>query len=227
MHVEDQVDGLVVVNQPAQHQPRQEGLARAGLAEDAVGALGKADHVEADLRVHVEWVADAEVAALGVALAAEYLGHVFGHGLLDLGEVARNGLDRTRAFFGCRVLGHHQHGPQRDDVVRAGAGEHLAQQRIFLARRMQENLLVVGVEAHVGDHGEKVVFVALNDHELAGLHVLDILLGVQLHLHPLDQRAFGNHSDLLAATGRGWHSVARVFCHRQLTTRRIIELSRS
>ena len=74
---------------------------------------------------------------------------------------------------------------------------------------------------------KKVVFVALDDHELAGLHVLDILLGVQFHLQPLDQRTFGNDPDLLSATGRGWHSIARVFCHRQLTTRRIIELSRS
>ena len=64
--------------------------------------------------------------------------------------------------------------------------EHLAQERVFLARRMQENFLVVGVEAHVGDHGEEVVFIAFDDHEFAGLHVLDILLGVQLHLQPLD-----------------------------------------
>ena len=71
VHVEDEVDGAVVMDESTQGQPRQERLARTGLAEDTVGTLGKTHHVDADFRVHVEGGADAEVLALGVPLFAE------------------------------------------------------------------------------------------------------------------------------------------------------------
>src|SRR5439155_25260247 len=68
VHVEDQVDGDVLLHDPAQQQTGQEGLAGPGLAEDPARALDEALEVDADARGHVEWLADVEV---GLVLGAE------------------------------------------------------------------------------------------------------------------------------------------------------------
>ena len=62
MHVEDEVRGNAPLEDAREQDARQEALAGAALAEDAVGALDELPEVEADARVlHVERAADVDV----------------------------------------------------------------------------------------------------------------------------------------------------------------------
>src|SRR5439155_17349651 len=78
VHVEDEVRGHPAADHTAEDEAREEALARARLAEDAVAALHEAAQVQADRYVHVEWRAQLEaILALGAkdALEVALVGH--------------------------------------------------------------------------------------------------------------------------------------------------------
>ena len=54
VHVKNEIDGLLVLDQAAQYQAREKGFARAGLAKNAIAALDKPVEIDAHRRVHVQ-----------------------------------------------------------------------------------------------------------------------------------------------------------------------------
>ena len=200
VHVENEVDGAVFMDQARQHQARQERLAGTRLAENPVAALDEALQVDADRRVHVQGLADVKIAR--VALVPEDAVDVLLLGLADYGEVNGNSFDEvrfTRLVVGNVVLLRHQEGPQADGAVGRGAVQHLAHEVLRLVRRVGQHLRVGGVEANVGDHAKEAAFLALDDHEPAGANVLHGVPLVQLHFQTVDEGAVDDHADAPSA----------------------------
>ena len=109
MHVEDEVDGAVLVNQARQHEAGQEGFPGARLAENPVAALDKALQVDTDRGIHVEGLPNMKIA--GIPFVPEDAVDVLFLGLADGREVNGDGLYQvrfTRSFTVQVVLLHHQ-----------------------------------------------------------------------------------------------------------------------
>ena len=94
VHVENKIDRFVLMNQAAQHEPRQEGFARAGFAENAVAALHKAVKIQADRRVHVERRAEIEKFVVRAAFAAENPADILFLRVEHIRKMGGNGFDR-------------------------------------------------------------------------------------------------------------------------------------
>ena len=175
MHVEDQVDRHPLLDHAGQQQPREEGLARARLAEDAARPLDQPLQVQGDLdALHVQRRADVEVvrrlsADLPHALLAEDLVDLGLAGGGDRREVLRHGLDRLRLVLA--ILQDEQ----RAEVHRAEGGRALVdrgQERVGHVRRLLGDQRVGAVQRHVGDHAEEARPPPPRHHVAAHGHVL-------------------------------------------------------
>src|SRR5262249_5653198 len=80
VHVKDQVDCPVLVNQSRQYQARQKGFTSTRLAKDPVPAFNKAFQIDTDRGLHIEGTTNMEIAC-AVLFAAEDTVHVFLLGL--------------------------------------------------------------------------------------------------------------------------------------------------
>ena len=187
VHVKNEIDGLLVLDQAAQYQAREKGFARAGLAKNAIAALDKPVEIDAHRRVHVQRRAHVEKPVV-LFLTAKYARHIFLVGLHDFGKMTRNGFDRARLIHDFLALFEHEHGPQRDRDVRARPIEHAVQQLVPVAGRVEQNVGIGGIEGQIRDHREELVFIPLDHHELAGFDVLNAAVGVEFHLDALGQR---------------------------------------
>ena len=202
MHIENQIDGAVALENADQEQPRQERLACPGLAEDAVAALHKRLDVQAQLGLHVQRAADPEVAFV---LCAEYQGYVLlrcgGH----RGEVGRDGLRRHRAFD---VL--DEHGLDLDDAVGSCARYHAGYVGVGDVGRHGHEGLIGGAQGDIGDYAEEARPVALQCHEGADLHVLDRGSFIEPDLDAVGERPGHDHAKPLGGSEDIWFSHGQV-----------------
>ncbi len=83
-----------MLDQSGQQHPGQEGLARAGRAEDARRTLDQLIQVHADRVTLLEGVSQAEECAFLIPFLAEDFSDVAGLRQADLGMVRGDGLDR-------------------------------------------------------------------------------------------------------------------------------------
>ncbi len=93
VHVEDEIDGRLRLYDAREDDASQEALARARLAEDAVGALHQAVELDADGNVHGQRCAQGEIPP---ALLAKDAAKVHSIGLAQLGEVHGYSAHRLR-----------------------------------------------------------------------------------------------------------------------------------
>ncbi len=182
VHIQHQDGGLVVVHQPGQDEARQEGLARAGGAEDARRALDELIQVDADRVSLLAGGADDEVALLpGVP---EDAGDVLGAGQAHGGVVRGHGLDRdgggvfgvgrAPSGVGGRKLIRADVLHQRGEDLQVGVEGLPVEQVGEVGRQAGAGLLVReagvgGPELEVGDEAIEAVAAGLDHHEAAFL----------------------------------------------------------
>ena len=77
------------------------------------------------------------------------------------------------------------------------------QQLVALARWIKQNFGIGRIQTQVGDHGEKLIFIPLNNHKFAGLDVFHAAVGVELHLNALGQRPLRDNTDFAAILNIG------------------------
>jgi len=199
VHVEDQVRGDLVLDDPRQQDARQEAFASAAFAEHAHRALDQPPQVEVDLRLfQFQRRADVEVRRV---FAPEDVVHVLGGRDLDRHEVAGDGLHRAWLAL---VLVDGQHRRNVDRPEGRCARVDFAQERVRQVRRIAADGGVGRVERNVGDHAEKALATAAHDDVTPHGEVLDHRLAVELDIQPSAQRSPDHHAEALS----GHHQAA-------------------
>ncbi|MBA7566870.1 hypothetical protein ES708_08569 [subsurface metagenome] len=185
MHIEDQVDRLALLQHADEQDARKKGLARAALAEDAVGALDELLQVEAELGLHVQRVADEK--SLGVLGAEDQL-HVPLRSQVDHGEVAGHGLDGLGSFEqAVGIAADDQGGGNVKRAEGAGARQDLGDKGVGDVGWGEGKPLVGHSQADLAYHAEEAPFCPLDGDEAPHRHILDGSRAIQLDLDSFTQ----------------------------------------
>ena len=200
VHVENQADGHLMLHQAGQQRAGEESLAGAGLAEDAGRPLDESVQVEGDVNaVHLQRVADVEVPLL--PLPPEDEPDLLRAGLVDGGEVGRDGLDRSRLLL---PLVQHQHGRDVNPSEDGGALVDAGQEGVGGVRGRFFDERVQTVQFHIGDDGEEAA-AALSAHDDVTAHrqPLDDRPAVEFDVQPFGEAPADDEPQSLGRGGRG------------------------
>src|SRR5690606_12877190 len=207
VHVEDQIGGDLVLDDPRQQNPRQEALAGPTFAEDAHRPLDQPSQVEVNLRFF-EFQRRADVEMRRV-LAPEHVVHIVGGCDLDRHEMAGDGLHR--AWFALFLV-NGEHRRDMDRPESRCARVNLAQKWVREIRRVAADGGVSGVKRDVGDHAEETLVAAAHNDVTPHGQVFDYRLAGKLDIEPPAQRAADHHAEALPGhhqTSAGWSGVRR------------------
>ena len=196
MHVEHEIAGGPVLEDPQQQQASQERLACAGLSEHPVAALDQLLDVQAQARLHIQRVADKEMVL--VLLSKDDTDVVVG-GRAHGGEVRRDGLGRLWAVDARDVVAaaDGKHRLDSDGPIRGGAGDNFGDEGVGHVGRRGHHCLIHRFECNFSHHSEESHPLALDAHEGADLDVLNGGRSVQPYFHALGQRAGDDHAQVL------------------------------
>jgi hypothetical protein len=196
VHVEDEVDGHIALDDAGEQQAAEEGLAGARFAEHGRRTLDQPLQAQGDLHIlHLQGSTDMKIvdgAAVGIAAGAfgpEHIGHFFRSGRRDRRVMAGDGLDRPRDAV---VFVQLQQRRDMEPAEGAGPQIDLAQEVVV---QVGGGLLEGGmgaIEGDIGNHAEEEPAPGLHDHITAHGQVLQAPVMIESHFQAAAERT-GHH----------------------------------